>query len=484
MRSALQQHAENLRALRELRGYSFTALSTASTIPEQALRDAEDGRFSFELMAHLADFYQLDIDFLTSDTRLGDGQPESVFFFQGASTALYREDLPTLNRVAQRARLFVNTTDHGREGLKRRQRFEPQPLASDQQGSAARQGYRLARYVRAALGLGAVPIADLGGLLTQELGVLIADERLTDLNYQACAVLDQARSAAAILLSSASPERDQATLLRRVYLAHELCHLLFDVTPTGAITISTDSARDDAKIGVEQRARAFCAELLIPRDGLIQAFGEPRHRPFEQAVTLVDQARSTFGAPWRVAVNHLKNMGYIDEAARFTLEGEQTRPSAPRWPTESTVAQLEAKAARSPQSQLAPEELAEQVWGTARAAAGELAEALDAECDAALATVAKHLSSDQSEHAKMVYLSSLDRALRRSSIGLAQRLLSRHDLVAGPAGAITGALMVTRPAKELLGATRDDYLRRAEAALAEHHGWSAERIEAAARRLA
>ena len=209
MSSVLRLHADNLRALRELRGHSFLSLSIESGIPEQELRNTEEGRtLSPAVVARLADFYNLDIDFLTSDTSLDIRNKGSIFFFQGASTPLYREDLPTINRVAQRARLFVNTTDEGRAGLRRRQRFEPQPCAGDQRGSsAARQGYRLARHVRAALDLGLAPLHDLGGLLRRDLGVLVTEEGLVDPNYQACAVLDQQRSAAAILLSSTNPMR-------------------------------------------------------------------------------------------------------------------------------------------------------------------------------------------------------------------------------------------------------------------------------------
>lgn len=479
MYAAFRQHAENLRALRELRGLSFSSLASASAISEQELRDAEQGVFAFDLMVRLANFYKIDIDFLTSDAGLDVGGLGSIFSFRGSSAALYREDLPTINRVAQRARLFVSATDQGREGLKQRQQFEPQPLSGDQQGSAARQGYRLARHIRTVLGLGAAPLLNLGGLLTRNLGVLVNEEQLTDPNYQACAVLDQERSAAAILLSRISPEHRQGTLLRRVYLAHELCHLLFDVTDSGSITISTDSGRDDVKVGVEQRARAFAAELLIPRDGLIENLGEPCVRNANRAIDLVEQARKIFGAPWKVAVNHLYNMGYIDEASRFNLEGEQRWDSAPDWQTESSDRSMAIPA----EPQTPPDLLAERVWGAAR----EVQEAITAmdehAVDQLLRDVKQEMLHNKPSRARFAVTMGLDDALSEGRLSRASLILKRLDLSAIPPGAISGALVVTREAKAELLHARRDFFTRALNALRVHHGWPQDEIDALSRRL-
>ena len=70
------------------------------------------------------------------------------------------------------------------------------------------------------------------------------------------------RSAAAILLSDAPVRGDQSTLRQRVFLAHELCHLLFDVTHDEAITISAD-ADIEQKSNVAVRGQAVVAAVEL-----------------------------------------------------------------------------------------------------------------------------------------------------------------------------------------------------------------------------
>ena len=61
------------------------------------------------------------------------------------------------------------------------------------------------------------------------------------------------------------PRRTNA-VLARVYLAHELCHVLFDPSD-GGLHIVLDVGSDRDVQAAEQRARAFAAELLLPLPG-------------------------------------------------------------------------------------------------------------------------------------------------------------------------------------------------------------------------
>lgn len=113
--------------------------------------------------------------------------------------------------------------------------------------------------------------------------------------------------------------------------------------------------------------------------------------------------------------------------------------------------------------------------------------------DVVLDCVRVELEAGRPEHAKMVLLEALDRALRRSDYDFVVQIMVRYPLDSGPPGAITGMMMVIRPARVMLGdvlwgqifgGAWDDYVRRASVALVVHHGWSADRVEASVRRLA
>lgn len=468
MTSSAQLH-ETLRALRELRGLTLASLAREAELPLSALEEAEAGGYSAEVIEGLSRYYQLDADFLIGEDSLQNDATSSVFCYRGDATTFVRDDLLVINRVAQRARIYVGATAEGKEGLRRRRRFEPQPVAGEQTNTEWRQGYRLARHVRAALGLDTRPVDDLGALIVRELGVLIATEGLTDRNYQACAMLDRERSAAAILLSDAPLRDDQSTLRQRVFLAHELCHLLFDVTHDEAITISADAdIEQKSKVGVERRARAFAAELLIPRDGLVERLGEPRLRRGDQTVALVEDVRRVFGVPWQTAVNHLKNMGYLDYDTRIRLVEEQAhRGTAPEWPAQTFGLAEPARAAGD-----GVEERAEAAWGASRAANEEASRADEREVTEWLARIHDALRAEKQGRARLAVTMGLDDALSAGKLRTVTMFLERLDVASVPPSALSGALVVTRDAKDELGEPRRVFLNRVDGALRDHHGWS------------
>lgn len=460
---------EALRALRELRGLTLASLAREAGLPLSTLEQAEAGVYSAEVIKGLADYYQLDPDFLIGEDSLQNDARGSIFCYRGDVTTFRRDDLLVINHVAQRARAYVGATPRGKEGLKRRRRFEPQPLAGEQTNTEWRQGYRLARHVRATFGLGAAPVPDLGALITEDLGVLVVKESLTDSNYQACAVLDRERSAAAILLSDAPLRDDQSTLRQRVFLAHELCHLLFDVTNDEAITISADAdIEQKSRVGVERRARAFAAELLIPRDGLVERLGVPRLRRDDQAFALVEDVRRDFGVPWQTAVNHLKNMGYLDYDTRFRLVAEQAhRGTAPEWPAQTFGLAEPARAAGD-----GVEERAEAAWGASRAANEEATRTDEREVTDWLARIHDALRAEKQGRARLAVTMGLDDALSAGKLRTVTMFLERLDVAAVPPSALSGALVVTRDAKDELGKHRRAFMERVDRALRDDHGWS------------
>jgi len=202
--------------------------------------------------------------------------------------------------------------------------FPQRPAAADRQDAPAQDGYRLAREVRQWLGNPAAPLGDMRVLLEERFGVAVVVRRLVSSRVTAVAV--RSKSSAAVVLSANDPLRAKNPLLARVYLAHELCHALFDPSP-GGVHIVIDVVADKKDNEAEQRARAFAAELLLPREGLVQRLGDPSSAQAigsANAFDLVARVRSQFGTPHLIAVNHLYNMGYLDRHQRARLENEMT----------------------------------------------------------------------------------------------------------------------------------------------------------------
>jgi Zn-dependent peptidase ImmA (M78 family) len=88
-------------------------------------------------------------------------------------------------------------------------------------------------------------------------------------------------------------------------LAHELCHLLFDrehaqpaADVLGANTTSTST---------EQRAKAFAAELLLPRESAANAYAQ--HPTLRDAITSLSK---TFDVSPKVAKTQILNSGMVN----------------------------------------------------------------------------------------------------------------------------------------------------------------------------
>ena len=198
--------------------------------------------------------------------------------------------------------------------------FAPSSAMADHGVAPAHDGYRLARRVRAWVGDTSGPIGDLCVLLEERFGIAVLVRDLATARGTAASV--RAGDAAAIVLNARDPHRRSNALLGRVHLAHELCHLLFDPSD-GGLSIVVDLDGDKRTHAAEQRARAFAAEFLLPLPGLVALLGDPRGvSALDMAIALVARARSQFGTPHEIAVNHLCNLGFIDHRLREHVAAE------------------------------------------------------------------------------------------------------------------------------------------------------------------
>lgn len=127
-----------------------------------------------------------------------------------------------------------------------------------------KQGYHLARFIRRMLHIKANDVVDPEEILNS-LGVQICDIT-TDDKLDALAVWGS-HHGPAILINISERSRAGTVHGRRSTLAHELCHILIDRKESLPVA---EVLGGRVPLRVEQRANAFAAELLLPRQVAIE----------------------------------------------------------------------------------------------------------------------------------------------------------------------------------------------------------------------
>lgn len=110
----------------------------------------------------------------------------------------------------------------------------------------------------------------------------------------------------------------------RFMLAHELCHLLFDQTRGKSLSVASGpwAPRD-----VERRANAFAAMFLMPPQAVRAAVAASPHRVASVKGLRFVAGRLRMGV--RATLEHLGNIGQIDETERDRLRGSVVGEWAP-----------------------------------------------------------------------------------------------------------------------------------------------------------
>lgn len=138
---------------------------------------------------------------------------------------------------------------------------------------AFKWGYRQAREVREALGMGVdAPIPSVRELVEETFGVTLVQ---CDLGEAIAGATIEAGGNRAIVVNLSG--RNRSVYMRRTTMAHELGHLLFD--PPGELNaLRVDDyenlglEREQLADRVEQRANAFAVELLAPQEAILAFF--------------------------------------------------------------------------------------------------------------------------------------------------------------------------------------------------------------------
>lgn len=500
-----------LAQLRSLLGLSLDACAGRLGIATERLLAAERGDIDYAALEGIAKLYAFD------EEQLGEGmiiplegvEGSTVFLLHGARQDFDATDLGVLDRAMRAARLMTSLSIASDESLRRRIQFAPAPPAGPRPADAARQGYRFARLVRAKLELGGEPIEDMRSLLEEKFGIAVVVDNLVSTDLRAASILDAHRAAAAAVLASHHPDRDTNPTLARVYLAHELCHLLFDPGAPGSVRLALDDRltehpnRSGAAAGgnalLESRAKGFAAEFLIPLNGVTALLGAATGQvSLDVARTMVIKVREHFGTSWDIATFHLHNLGFIQKELKFELQRDKPSTPSVRYITSlpsagATPLRLEellAVQAAQPAPKLTTRELSSTTadvtptppWyvAAAQSAAVMAMDELSAEAIEAAAHAVEH---GRELDAVDLLVEHFDELFLAGEFEAARRMFPRLDPQKLTPKVLTGVLMVSAHAREELGEARVEFFARAQSALAEKWKLSSETIQSVVRRL-
>lgn len=175
------------------------------------------------------------------------------------------------------------------------------------------QGYDLAEQMHPRLPNGNVSPSRVEQVLPY-LGIEVGELSLTDRRIRGVAVAGPQHHPT-ILVNGSHP-RNQRYEGRRFTLAHELCHLIVDRRLGNRLAVASGPW---APVEVEQRANAFAVYFLMPPNevqAVVATLSDPLVTP--SGIRTVAQA---FGTSPRATLEHLHNLGWLDEFERDMLRG-------------------------------------------------------------------------------------------------------------------------------------------------------------------
>ena len=236
--------------------------------------------------------------------------PAPVLLFRSASPDMSENDIQTLLSLCEQEPVEEQSP---LEEFRTPTRCNPIPAETTQ------QGYDLALEFRDALSLSENhPLTDEKDIekhLLPRLGVSLQDLSLGDSGVDGVAVwVPHSRPLIAVNRHGRFAQKSSG---RRMTIAHELCHLLFDGSESGVGLVSNPWA----PYLPERRANAFAAMLLAPEaaisEVISQDFASWTMGEFVQAMRHLGVGLTMF--TW-----HLHNLGWITESERQAIVEELT----------------------------------------------------------------------------------------------------------------------------------------------------------------
>jgi len=163
--------------------------------------------------------------------------------------------------------------------------------------------------------------------IADKLGVERMEVGLSNTSIRAIAVASPKRQPR-VLLNTSCPFNEKEPG-RRFSLAHELCHILHDRTKARELGVVSGPW---APVGIERRANAFAAMLLMPTEAVKLAIS-CMPVPEDSAQGVVDLA-SRFGTSITATLEHIGNLQQWDDATRERVRAEMASAAAmPAVPT-------------------------------------------------------------------------------------------------------------------------------------------------------
>ena len=290
---------QNLRELREeLLGYRQAFVARKSELSMERLEAIEAGEPAglWEL-ERLAKLFGLDPDVLEEDApyRISSGDAIGALTSVDEFRSVGDETRWRIVQAASAARDAQTLTEGG--GWEEFARSTPRLTSRDKNLQPHRAGAALAQRLRKQLSLGDRPIESMRDLVAEHfpaVTVLYAD--LGDVGPAGLAFCDRVRGPSIVLNTSG---KNRNPCVRRLSLAHEMCHLLHDWNRQQPIaTIS--GYFNDSSIELERRANAFAVRFLCPESVLrtLDAKSSPQE---------VSNALRPYGLPYGAAQLYLRN---------------------------------------------------------------------------------------------------------------------------------------------------------------------------------
>lgn len=314
--------------LRERAKLSPDELASAVKISEPALREFEQrgSGLSIANIEDIAEYFQVSAAALLRG-ELDPAASLRLFFNKRGAYDFFADDERLVIQALRQGEVLMDLRRlaGGEEDL--RTHFQPEPPGE----TPYKDGYLLAQRVRELLGNPDRCLEDLDVVLEERFGILVCDTELRPDSIQAISA--KARSGAAVILLNRNNAGHDNPLWRRGNLAHELGHVLADPPEDGFNNLVVDQ---DSQLSwwnnspVEQRAKAFAAELLIPSAGLRRILNT--QFPATQEATALGRiadVRAEFQTTFETTLYHLVNQEYITKALKDRLQQQWRRVADP-----------------------------------------------------------------------------------------------------------------------------------------------------------
>jgi hypothetical protein len=175
-----------------------------------------------------------------------------------------------------------------------------------------KDGYEKAVAFREALQIDpSLPLSgkhDLEGGLLPKLGIIIQEFTLEDNEIDGLAIFAPGKSPLAGV--NLTGKYSSTRWGRRMTLAHELCHLLYDLSDEDSVGIVSNPWAPEL---LEKRANAFAAMLLMPREALEVILPT---NPRQWSPENLREAMKSLGVGRTALMNHLHNLGFISHSEK------------------------------------------------------------------------------------------------------------------------------------------------------------------------